>query len=646
MFKYKSNYKGCTKTCFFERDPLLRPNRIAKLFRRLMLWGLTIAVLLVMAGLAQATQYYVDTKGDNTWSGRTNKGAFSPSGCADEGDASDCADGPWRTIQHAIDHTGAGDVVNVKAGTYSEYVVIKSSGTPDKPRIIQGERGEDGEWLTIIDPGKPVANWMPAPEMGPGVFKASHDSIGFEFEEMTVDGRRIGRIRDEMMADGSGRKLLATPSTAKIDMPHTGLRINYWDGIGALAANADKTSYIRFRNGESPNSKQIRAYPYKHIVCLYDGASYNTIRNFKIIGGEHGIILSRDANHNLVEHNSIKCNRARIGLYHGAHSNTIRFNHLTMGYYGHDDFGAWIRGKERRHAIREHVYREFKFTFGHNTSHDAAVRMIHAGNANVIHANRMAYGLIGITASAAVDQPTRDTVFSENVISNMSSTGFTSAPGLDGTRFFGNTILDCNISIRWHKVNESPESKRTVFMWDNRCWQPRNVGKHIHIHWLKDAGDISPASFWLYHNSFCGGAYGIYNSRYSQRQRLPGAFVINNIFSVITAFHNQHETRNHADPAIGAFDYNWVGPTRSAMDIIPLGRNNRASQAAMWPDDSPPSFSIPPQYSDNMKSMGLDISKKFTLEGAVHDPLPGSDTQRYRNRMASIGAFAPASNLP
>jgi hypothetical protein len=607
-------------------------------------WFISLMVLIITVGSVEATQYYVSIRGNDDWSGMTENGTILPKECAVDDDISDCVDGPWRTIQHAVNRTGAGDVVNVMAGTYNEFVVIKNSGLPDKQRIIQGERGADGEWLTIIDPGKPVKNWMPAPEVGPGVCKVSHDSIGFEFEEMTVDGRRIGRIRDEMMVDGSGRRLLATPPTATIEMPGTGLRINYWDGIEALAANADKTSYVRFRNGESPIEKQIKAYPYKHIVCLYDEASYNTIRNVEIIGGEHGVILSRGAHHNLVEHNAIKCNRVRVGLYFGAHSNTIRFNHLTMGYYGHDDFGAWTGGKDRRYAIREHIYRQFKYTFGHDTSHDTAVRMIHAGNANVIHANRMANGLIGITASAAADRLTQDTVFSNNVISNMSSTGFTSSPGLDGTQFFGNTILDCNISIRWHEVNESPESKRTIFMWNNRCWQHQDVGRHIHIHWLKDNGDISPATFWLYHNSFCGGAHGIYNSRYSQRQRIPGGYIINNIFSVKNAFHNQHETRSLTDPAIGAFDYNWVGPTRSAMDIISIGRNNRASQAAMWPDDSPPNFSIPPQYAENMKSMGLDISKSFTLKGVVHDPLPGSASQDYRNRMARIGAFSPASH--
>ena len=81
---------------------------------------LAVAVLLLSSAVAHAATYYVRTDGNDGNDGSTNTSG-----------------GAWRTINWAVDHASAGDVVRVQTGTYSERVspgVSGSAGEPDHPR--------------------------------------------------------------------------------------------------------------------------------------------------------------------------------------------------------------------------------------------------------------------------------------------------------------------------------------------------------------------------------------------------------------------------------------------------------------------------------------------------------------------------------
>lgn len=73
---------------------------------------LAITALLLTADLAHAATYYVRMDGNNANAGIANS-----------------ASGAWRTIDYAADHAGAGDVIRVQAGSYSERVSPSMSGT-------------------------------------------------------------------------------------------------------------------------------------------------------------------------------------------------------------------------------------------------------------------------------------------------------------------------------------------------------------------------------------------------------------------------------------------------------------------------------------------------------------------------------------
>jgi hypothetical protein len=79
-----------------------------------------------------ATTYYVATNGNNNWSGTL------PAPNAQQ------TDGPWRTIQYAVNATQPGDTVYVRGGTYKEWVWIETnrSGTAASPKVFAAYPGE------------------------------------------------------------------------------------------------------------------------------------------------------------------------------------------------------------------------------------------------------------------------------------------------------------------------------------------------------------------------------------------------------------------------------------------------------------------------------------------------------------------------
>ena len=241
-----------------------RTGRIGSLSRRL-LGSLTpnltrgqtrLFVLLVLAAVvflasftptvsADGNVYYVATNGSDDSFGHSDQ--------------------PWRTIQRAANTLAPGDTVIVRAGVYQERVEINVNGLPGQPITFQGERGPNGEWLSIIDAGDRVGGWVPAPEVGSGVYKTTN--IGYQPWAMTVEDTTIWRINTESMngiivegTRGTGFDALATPADAIVRYPGSP-DIKYWDGIEALFGYRDGVTYIRFRNGDDPNGKNVRSSP-------------------------------------------------------------------------------------------------------------------------------------------------------------------------------------------------------------------------------------------------------------------------------------------------------------------------------------------------------------------------------------------------
>lgn len=572
-------------------------------------------VITLCATQALAKDYYVAPNGNDSWSGSVSGGGFIPAGCQDDGNTSDCTDGPWRTIQYAVDRTGPGDSVTVKAGTYKESILFKTSGAASAPRVIKGEISTNGDLLTIIDPGQLLSGWEVAPEVGNSIYKLPQEKIGFVPTELTVDGKKIGLLHKDIMATGEGFQILATPADTQITTANTAVQIGYWDGIEALAGYKDGFLYIRFRDGLNPATKLIKAYQ-NFTMKLYN-SHYNVIKDLKIVASEDGVIFGENVQGNVLENCRVECGANRIVFLTGASSNVVRNNTITMNYYGFPDLGPWLRGTEKLHGIRENIYTFFKYKVGYSTSDDISIYLSQTGPQNVIYGNSLCDSLTGITMYASAQNPIFDITIRDNDFSNIDSVALTFAPGVSNMFVYNNRFVNCAINLRLHEMNEPNTPAGSLYFYRNRCWLPRNVGRHILVHWLSTGNNSKYNTVWVLNNSFTGGYYGFYNASSSDEHILPQTYLVNNVFSTNIVFYSQRSSFYQNATALGGYDYNSLAVTGQQTSAPWFGNMNITESSYLWSEQDL-SFSI--TGYEYLIDRGVNPVTGFSLNGAK---LPG-----------------------
>lgn len=571
-----------------------------------------LAGLLLAPCALHATTYFVATTGADTKPGTDAQ--------------------PFRTIQKAADIVAPGDTVRVRAGVYAERVTIKTSGTPDQPIVFEGERGRDGEWLTIVDHSTPVRAWRRAPEIGAGVFKTTLDFTPYC---MTLDGKQLARINDRWMKEekGLGYFKMAADAMVKEDMVKDPMP--FWDAVEAIYGVREGVTFIRFRQGDDPNKLALNAAAAGGGFLIKD-RSHVIIRRFLVRGAEDAIVIEgAKASHNIIEENSLMNGRNRVVLRQEAAHNRIRGNKMTLNYYGYDNPGAWQVETESQHtACRTRVYRFFKYKVGTGSSDDRGVMVIGAGEGNEISGNLIYAGVIGILCSR-----TRNLDVHHNTIRNMSSIGLLTIEGVVDGHFHDNLIYDCNINLRIHHYNTPGDNERREFHYRNRFYEPEGTGHHIYVHWLNDRWPprTEHPQIWIYQNSFAGGRGGMTPSGWSvnggglQRTRL-----LNNLFSTPVYFTASSEfvaTRTMMDQC----DYNWIGGALVRGKPAWFGEHNTVADGqTMWPASKLPDFAL--TADSGARGKGIDLSKPFTLDGKTYDPLPGMKPGYFRGAAPDCGA--------
>ena len=586
---------------------------------------------------AQAgTIYYVNaTSGNDSWSGTLSE----PNG--------ELTDGPWKTIQHAADTAQAGDHVIVKAGVYNEFVKIQNSGEEGNPIIFEGERGAGGEWLTIVDPSTAInSGWVAAPEVGAGVYK---QVLGFEPYEMMVDLKSISRVMNAYMDSGDGFAHLALAADANFPVgdpvvPIWGT-VKWWDGLEAMYGYiaATGTTYIRFRNGDDPNNKSIRATPNggfpispKQPAIYIWIADYITVKNFHARGAYYGISIVRGDN-NIVEDNFVQNGFVGIGIENViSDNNIIRNNEITWNYYGYDDMGAWLPGgEEYLYGIRNSIYARYKGYF----RMPQRMWLLAVGTGNRVTGNEIHDSLMGIWTNGDNANPTAYLQVDNNSIYNIDAFGIALVDGITETDVSYNSISNVNVGMRWHHFNYAISVPRTAHIYRNRFWNPEGIGKHIHIHY--ETGGTGPIpEYWFYHNSLSGGGYGIYNAKSEATQDyLTNTHIINNIFSTPYFIYCQLPGNFWTDiDSISVFDYNWVFDDNSAgLDASWFSGYNINGAEYVWNITQVPDF-ILPQDSEAINA-GIDVSLNFTIDEETFTSLPGMNTDYFYGSAPDIGAY-------
>jgi len=561
-------------------------------------------------------------------------------------EASGAARAPFRTISKALSGAGPGDTVHIRAGVYTEHVVVQVSGKPGEPILIEGERGKDGEWRTIVDTSVPIhVEWLPAPEIGKGVYKAPYP--GFEPHQMLVDGKFIPRIWDDHMADGLGFKKLAYPPDQAKEPYSRKTQVKFWDTVGAMFGFKDGKVYLRFRNYDDPNTKDLRAAPAGGGIHV-ENRSYIILHDLMVRGGEYCVLFRGPrASHNVIERCRLLNGSKRVMIDNGASHNVVRNNEMTIDFYSDAcRTGAWGTSQQPVPydlALKVHFYRQYKMFFGPNATSDYGIRLYRVGPGNEVCENRVYKGGQGISVHHGTDVRVHG-----NTVYGFSSIGIICTLNrVANVQVYDNIVYDCNINLRIHHVNEPRQTApRTLYVYRNRFYQNPGVGSHIYFHyWQKnDREDYLHPHVYIYHNSFAGGQRGISISGYADEcGGLPNAVVLNNVVSSAVAVYA-------AIPFIAAegmwkvLDFNWLGgglktknPGHDYTQAPWYGDHNiYAKDRKVWDDSKMPDFTLPPGHP--ARNAGTDLSKPFVINGKTFEPLPGMEPGYFKGDRPDLGA--------
>jgi len=546
------------------------------------------------------------------------------------------ATSPFKTIAMALSMVKPGDTVRIRAGNYCETMDVHVSGMEGKPITLEGERGSDGGWLTKIDPSVTLtAKWVPAPEVGAGVYKMPFP--GFEPFLMLVDGKFIPRIWPTQMDSGEGFKRLAYPSDHRVKT-YVGNRVAYWDVMGAMYGCKDGQVYVRFRDGDDPNDKHIRIAPEGGCVKI-TGQSRVILRDLCVQGGEFCIsIKGPAADHNIIERCRLVNASRRINV-EGASFSVIRNNHITAEFYSDKCLtGAW-GGTQNGEAVPYELglkylfYHQYKTFFGPTSTSDFGVTLT-GGSDNEIYGNHVSKGGQGIHFSRTAHARVYD-----NVVQAMSSIGIiVTMEQVVNAQIHDNLILDCNIGCRIHHVNAPKQlAPRSLYVYRNRFWQPPGVGSSIFFHYYPE-NDREPylhPDLFIYHNSFCGGKDGMKTSSHAHKVGgIPNALVINNVFANPTPVNCSTNFGKMEQAWI--FDYNWLGGTGGMAATWRGSHNVAANGESIWAVLNESCFVLP--TNSTARQAGLDVSQPFEAGGRSFPALPGMEPGYFNGAQPDVGA--------
>lgn len=582
--------------------------------------------------LAAARQFYVDQT--NRVSSDLNSGTENY---------------PWATIQRAADALQPGDSVLVKAGRYQERVVCNRSGLPGAPIVFEGQRGADGEWLTIVDGGDAAPAWVPAPEASPPEPYNSYTYktvLTYNPYAMVVDDKDIPRLGWAPGTPYEGFTYLRYPPDQLVRTEYERLVVDYWDGIDALyypvhdSENAAYTVYLRFRNGENPNGMDIRMSPAGAAFTIRD-RSHITVRNFKMLGAQIGVVIrGSGATHNIVENNQITTGQKRIYLGEGAARNHIRRNEMFMDALSPYRPGGWNgarqlpdRTQRYEHAVKEHIYNVYKHEVGNGSTwspdDDAGIKVKDPGAGNEIHDNHIHDTLCGVEI---FDVPYGLKIYG-NTVGQTSSTGISAGPRQFDLEVFDNLLCDSNNNFR---IQEMDQGDRRIYFYRNRLYNAQAEGDNMYFHWGEP--NSTPAEVpevWVYHNTFVGSRWGMtISERAEGSTAAAGTCFVNNVYSPTPT----RPLFGYVPTSFGFYDYNWAGGQHPFPLPVWFGPHNvDAEGQELWAEETVPDFRLPVDCA--ARRAGLDLSRPFQLDGATYPPLPGMESGYFQGDAPDLGAI-------
>jgi len=576
---------------------------------------------------------------------------------------------PWRTIQKCVNMVSAGSTCQIGPGTFYERVTFSRSGTAANRITVKGSKS-GATFQTIVDGSETLTGWTQDFGVDPNgrVWKTikptwmGGSGLTSDPCSMTADGKTIWKIAWRWSdggeyLDGTWQDHLSYPSNATFTWDKgTSMEgtVFLWDGIEALFANVGSYTYLRFRNGDNPNSKSIRVAPSEFhcngipefATLKFSGVNYITVQDLQIQGGATQVLMTNGASNNIVQNNVILDGDVQVLVYGtAAAGNAFRGNTMNANGIGYTTYtpGAWeggyVLGASWPYAtkVSQHIYGRNKGLIGDSDSKSRAFLI--NGNNTEISNNTMTNQVVKIQIYTGVGVQ----VFG-NTLQNGSSVGFYWQGQSSGTlHIYDNTVINVNIPFRANAMQNPPDSTFTGYFYRNKIWTLPQIGSFSDLQtYGANAPTTVPQTLYFYHNTHIGGyATAVFDTNI----KMPRVLWVNNLMQgSATGVVYQNWgccTMQNSSDGLAGWDYNWTyAGTRYAWawDFS----HNVNSNSKIFDDRSVPTTWVP---SSSALGAGVDISRTFSVGGVTYSPLPGFSPGYFSGGAPNIGAVQDKGSL-
>jgi hypothetical protein len=397
--------------------------------------------------------------------------------------ASGTKDQPLLEIQEALDRAAPGTTVHLAPGVYCQRVRFNEGGVPHFPVTLEAERG------AVIDASEPHSlAWKPAPDIGPGVFKAALASpvITVTVEEKIVtilDERRVDPENvKKVLARGKNKEALGvvpenvyTPDWAWPVIFRKGIGPSGWEGVKALAMYSAKRQelVLRLRGDLDPRTLRVTVAPRLPAVTI-NGVDRCVVRGITIRHAWQGVLVEHSVG-STVEDCRIEITDHGVLLSNDADRCTVRFNEISQDPYAGASpkmtgwWDNWLAVKEG--GFYDRVGIEIHSTLGGHAIYD-----------NYIHD-----GWDGIEDTGAVGK-NRNLDVHHNRVFRVADDGLEPNGAGENCRWHDNWVEETACGFRIKTIKAGPLYAYRNLFFDNpedyRCFVPQY-----------------PATVYVYHNT-------------------------------------------------------------------------------------------------------------------------------------------------
>lgn len=590
--------------------------------------GFCVAYSLIFTAVIHAKTFYVSTTGNDANPGTSGN--------------------PIASVIKAIGLAQPGDSIRVKPGLYRGRYVINKSGQSGSKIVLQGEPG------VILDGGDIVKGWQAAPEVAAGVYKKPVSEIGYEPYSMTWNNKAFMKFTRDKAGD------LGIPRIAEsLGRP---VGDEGWEGIEALFSVYNSICYIGFKDGKTPEGRDLTASPEAAVLKL-DGVSHVLINGFTLRNAAYGIHLTNGGSDNVIQDNVIWAGNAGIYTTAAGSRNRIVRNQITMNYI-YADYG--LQGCESSSdpaAVDQYFVHRRIFGLMKNASLNNRWGIyMESLNSPVFYktVNRRVFQNVYQLNQATADPVGVDNEIAENRIHGvMNAMGqFCNAghrlkvhhnifeqiafdafqmgsPNSDSIQYHDNVCINVTSLVRLKSPAPGP-----IFIYRNRVvstWEDRDYPTS---EWTIDMGWDTDAKIFIYHNSLSSGGRAINSG--CELNGWPNVVFVNNVLSCMAFAWGESQC---SPPAIkSVIDYNWVG----GWDYGLLGENSPgwgthnavATDQRVWtPASTKPEDMVVSNARFPVGEMGIDLSKPFTISGRTFYALPGMKPGYFPGKAPDLGAI-------